>query len=661
MRDLPVLRGLSERLGQRELFYASWLTIPFLVAPCGGLTDETFPTGSGTAVAAGDGTAVLAVNEALGTLSLLDLESETVQQLAVGAEPSRIARIDDTYYVTLRGERGIAVVTLDGDTLRLDQVVDTGAEPVGIVASEDGLALFVALSQENEVQELDPADLGVRRSWTVSDEPRFLALHPDKQALFVGSGYRGTLTWIDLRENTVAELDLPEMLGSDPNTGQERVLAPRITGDLAITSDGDLLGVPVLYVDNLSPVGEPEPDSTPDLSSGYGAGATTSDVSRFNPSIVTFPLSPGGLPDEDLAEASLLVGPADVPGDSFGQNVRSYVASVTFSPDGAAMLASMEGSRVVVAASTRSVRRGLDGEDFDDVPATRGQFTSVASTFIVTDQGPRTVLFTDEDTAYVHSFLDRTVGDLLANVALAELAQFDDVGFAEQSTYQTQDGVALTSETLGDDLEYGRRLFFSAVDSRMSHPGAGVSCATCHFEVRNDGLTWTFVEGVRQTPSLAGDISLTEPVTWVNDVESVADEAMATSQDRMGGDDLYPEDAARIDAFVNSTRHVDISTAKLDRDAIARGAEIFHREEVGCGDCHTGPEGTDNAFHELYGLQAVNTPALRGIAATAPYLHDGSMRTLEQLIDKLEDGSMGDTSSLSEAEKADLVAYLESL
>jgi DNA-binding beta-propeller fold protein YncE len=661
MRDISVTLGQNRRSGQRALFYASWLTIPFFVAPCGGLSDSAFPTGSATLAVSSDAGAIYTLNEDLGTISVVNLDTFSVQELEIGLEPSRIARIGDRVFVTLRGERGLAVLHESNDGLVLDEVLATGAEPIGLVASEDGNRLFIALSQENEVQELDPEDMSVRRTWEIPDEPRWLALHPDNKSLFVGSAYRGTLTWIDLYDNEMTELDLPTMLGTDPNTGQSRDLSARITGDMAITSDGDLLGIPVLYVDNLSPVGAPTPNSTPSLTSGYGAGATTDSVSRFNPSIVTIPLNPGGKPDEDLIEASLVVGEADVPGDNFGENVRSYLRSVTFSPDGSVMFATMESSRVVAAISTRAVRRGIDGEDFPDVPADRGVFTPVTASFIVTDQGPRGVVFTDDTTAYVHAFLDRTLGDLNVQVAMNELADLDDIGRVDTSTYQVSDGVALTQNRLDGDLEFGRRLFYTAVDSRMSHPGAGVSCSTCHLDARTDGLTWTFVEGVRQTPSLAGDISQTAPVTWIDGVDSVGDEAMATSQDLMGGDDLYPEDAERIEAFVNSTRPVDISVAGISAAAITRGAEIFYRSEVGCAECHYGENGTDNKSHELYGFDAVNTPALTGIAATAPYLHDGSMRTLTALVDKLRDGSMGSTESLSDDERADLVAYLSSL
>ena len=53
-------------------------------------------------------------------------------------------------------------------------------------------------------------------------------------------------------------------------------------------------------------------------------------------------------------------------------------------------------------------------------------------------------------------------------------------------------------------------------------------------------------------------------------------------------------------------------------------------------------------------------PSLFFVGGTAPYYHDGSAPTLEALIAKNGD-RMGKTSHLSAAEKAALVAYLETL
>ena len=51
-----------------------------------------------------------------------------------------------------------------------------------------------------------------------------------------------------------------------------------------------------------------------------------------------------------------------------------------------------------------------------------------------------------------------------------------------------------------------------------------------------------------------------------------------------------------------------------------------------------------------------DTPTLRGVFATAPYFHDGSARTLKNVVDRLSF-----SSGLPEADKADLVAYLQTL
>ena len=55
-----------------------------------------------------------------------------------------------------------------------------------------------------------------------------------------------------------------------------------------------------------------------------------------------------------------------------------------------------------------------------------------------------------------------------------------------------------------------------------------------------------------------------------------------------------------------------------------------------------------------------NTPDLRHLAMTAPYFHDGSVKTIEELVDGNHD-RMGKTSGLSSDQKLALVEYLKSL
>ena len=150
-------------------------------------------------------------------------------------------------------------------------------------------------------------------------------------------------------------------------------------------------------------------------------------------------------------------------------------------------------------------------------------------------------------------------------------------------------------------------------------------------------------------------------MTWADEVDSVADEAMLTASLRMGGGGLQRETAELIEAFVASTRYPDPPRAGEDGPLIALGREVFARAEVGCASCHSGELFTDNQSHLVRGELPTQTPTLRGIAASAPYLHDGSAPDLRAVVLASRDGSMGDTSGLSEREIDALVAYLESL
>ena len=67
---------------------------------------------------------------------------------------------------------------------------------------------------------------------------------------------------------------------------------------------------------------------------------------------------------------------------------------------------------------------------------------------------------------------------------------------------------------------------------------------------------------------------------------------------------------------------------------------------------------------------AFKTPTLRNVAETAPYMHDGSVATLEEVIDFYErggepnrwlDSKMRPISNLTDQEKQDLLAFLQAL
>ena len=130
-----------------------------------------------------------------------------------------------------------------------------------------------------------------------------------------------------------------------------------------------------------------------------------------------------------------------------------------------------------------------------------------------------------------------------------------------------------------------------------------------------------------------------------------------------------------------------------DREALSpaarRGLKLF-RGKANCTACHAGPNLTDEAFHNTgvawrdgrlldegrYAVTkreadrgAFKTPTLREVALTAPYMHDGSIPTLEKVIERYSNGGVKNPYldkeirplKLSADEQRDLLAFLKSL
>jgi cytochrome c peroxidase len=115
--------------------------------------------------------------------------------------------------------------------------------------------------------------------------------------------------------------------------------------------------------------------------------------------------------------------------------------------------------------------------------------------------------------------------------------------------------------------------------------------------------------------------------------------------------------------------------------------ELFLNEQGDCFHCHLGFNFTDEKLHNTgvhlenqdIGLARLTnkkddigkfkTPTLRNVALTAPYMHDGSIATLEEVIEHYNSGGKDNDNvdnlmrplGLSAQDKKDLVAFLEAL
>ncbi len=105
----------------------------------------------------------------------------------------------------------------------------------------------------------------------------------------------------------------------------------------------------------------------------------------------------------------------------------------------------------------------------------------------------------------------------------------------------------------------------------------------------------------------------------------------------------------------------------LGNEAALSGRELTGLNKFingGCADCHSGPMLSDNAVDPdrpiLRDFPSVRTPSLRNVALTAPYMHNGSHRTLRDAIARYED--RGDLNvTLEDEDIGDIEAFLRTL
>lgn len=285
------------------------------------------------------------------------------------------------------------------------------------------------------------------------------------------------------------------------------------------------------------------------------------------------------------------------------------------------------------------------------------------------------------------------------------------------------EGNAPTSER----IELGKKLFF---DPRLS--GAGnMSCASCHSPMFgwSDGLDTARGSGDQHLARASMTIvntAFNEVYMWDGREETLESQAIgpmvASGEMNMeiGAairileslpaykelfEEAYPEHGVSTEALRKALATFERTVisdnspfdqwVRGDKDALTKreinGFKVFVDPEKGnCATCHSAPNFTDNGFHNL-GLKsqggdhpdpgryaivpikilkgAFKTPTLRDVDERPPYFHDGSAKTLMEVVEFYEKGGIAkDVASpemkklnLTQQEKEDLVAFMEAL
>ena len=307
---------------------------------------------------------------------------------------------------------------------------------------------------------------------------------------------------------------------------------------------------------------------------------------------------------------------------------------------------------------------------------------------------------------------------------LPEKLEIDSIPLGLDSNRPVPDDNPLTEAK----AQLGRRLFFDPILS----VDRTVSCATCHdpahgFAGRDrTSLGVRGQRGTRNAPSLL-NIAYVKPLFWDGRAVSLEEQALKPieSPQEMGNtvdevvkrlsadlvyrmefgfvfpDGVTSQNLAR--AIASFERTLLLGSTKPDAfkhegdiagmtDPEQHGMWLFE-SKARCWRCHSGRNFSDNDFHNTgvawfnkpaatpteLGRHAVTkldadrgkfkTPSLRGVARTAPYMHDGSLATLEDVVDFYNRGGGKNPHldptvvplNLDQEEMANLVAFLKAL
>jgi len=270
--------------------------------------------------------------------------------------------------------------------------------------------------------------------------------------------------------------------------------------------------------------------------------------------------------------------------------------------------------------------------------------------------------------------------------------------------------------------ELGQALFF---DPRLSGSD-WISCASCHNPAFSwgDGLPKGIGHGMkslsRRTPTIL-NLAWGELMFWDGRASTLEEQALGPIEAqgemnlphdqmlaKLNGisaykplfDKAYPNEginkATVSKALATFERTVISGEAPFDRwiqgeekaiSAAAKNGFLLFNEKALCSQCHSGWRFTDDSFHDV-GIAgddvgrgkilpdievmkyAFKTPTLRNVDHRGPFMHDGSLKTLDDVVELYNRGGNVKRASLSEhlkplhlseGERSDLVAFLKTL
>lgn len=499
---------------------------------------------------------------------------------------------------------------IDLTSSRVERSIPVGSGATSPLVSQDGTKVYVLNQFANTVAEVDPEGGVVLRTVQVLREPKGAVVSKDGKYLFVTNFLPAQRADLDYVAADVSVIDL----GSFEKIKDIKLAnGSNALRGIALSPDGKY----VLISHNMGRFAVP----TSQLQQGW---MNTSALSVVDAEKLTFE---GGIVLDEPEHGAAGIWDIKSVGDKvYVTHSGTHDLSVIDYPAMAAKLRSYTGTKEQLSYDLRFMY-------------------GIRERVKLTGNGPRKMAVSkDGKQLYIPTYFSDTLNvfDLSGNTVGAAVAQVEN-----------------RKET---DVQAGERIFNDAAYCFQNWQ----SCNGCHpGDARTDGMNWDLMNDGIGNPKNCKSLLYSHftPPCMISGIR--ADAAIA---DRKGFTHIQfyniPEEMAlKVDAYVKSLKAVPspyLVGGQLSEKA-KQGKKVY--EKLKCDECHNGEYYTDMQMHrigeDIEFEKGWDTPTLREVWRTAPYLFDGRAATMKEVFEVHRHGIEDKKVSAKDIDA--LVEYVNSL
>jgi len=575
-----------------------------------------------------DGSKLYIVCERSDELRIVDTRTgNLLRAIPVGHIPRGVTLSADEKLIFVANSWDDTVSVIHGKSLKVVRSIKVSGEPISVAVDHASKTLFTANRISNDVSVIDIGNGAEKKRLLAGRGNSYLAIAPDGQKIYAAHVYPNPGAYRKTPASEITVIDVDNQMVS------ERKKLENVAGTfhIALSKDGRLGVTAQMHPKNLVPLAHVE--------HGW----------VFGNAITLFGADVGGTIDVPLDELD-----------------RYYAVpfGVAITPDKSKLYVSSAGADFVSVLETARVKKYAA-----DHKGPFANYLSASSNYvksrIAVGRNPRGIaLSPDGKKLFVANRMDDSIS-VISTTTDKVVSTFDLGGRKD-----------LTA------LRQGERIFNTASFGFQKHFG----CANCHIDGTFDGLQWDlepdgFGKDIVDN-RLLEDLQGTEPFKWNGGNPDMPTECGPRTEKYFYRSQSYDaKELANLVSFVLSQPYSpNLFRLATDHMTAAQehGKEIFERtvDKTGktipegnrCNFCHSGPKYTNQKSFDVGTGKTtdrsplVDTPQLNNVYMTAPYLHDGSAQSMEEIWTIFNPNDKhGRTNDMTKDELNDLIEYLRTL